>query len=57
MGEKHNKQTIRALWMARADRAKVEYESKWNFSTLYKDYIAKWQNIERKCLKKAEEYK
>ena len=47
----------RALWLARAERAKTEHKSKWNFSTIYKDYIAKWKNVERKCRAKAELYR
>ena len=47
----------RALWLARAERAKTEHLSKIMYSTLYRDFIAKWVNVERKCRAKAEEYK
>ena len=46
----------RALWLARAERAKTEHLSKIMYSTLYRDFIAKWVNVERKCRAKAEEY-
>ena len=52
-----NRRLKRALWLARAERAKTEHLSKIMYSTLYRDFIAKWVNVERKCLKKAEEYK
>lgn len=44
----------RALWLARAERAKTEHLSKIMYSTLYRDFIAKWVNVERKCRAKAE---
>lgn len=57
-----NRRLKRALWLARAERAK-EFRYKIGFAissmnTKY-DYsdADKWQNVERKCLKKAEQYK
>ena len=47
----------RALWIARAERAKTEHLSKIMYSTLFRDFIEKWVNVERKCRAKAEEYK
>ena len=47
----------RALWLARAERAKTEHLSKIMYSTLFRDFIEKWVNVERKCRAKAEEYK
>ena len=47
----------RALWIARAERAKTEHLSKIMYSTLYRDFIAKWVNVERKCRAKAEQYR
>lgn len=47
----------RVLWLARAERAKTEHLSKIMYSTLYRDFIAKWVNVERKCRAKAEEYR
>ena len=52
-----NRRLKRALWIARAERAKTEHLSKIMYSTLYRDFIAKWVNVERKCRAKAEEYK
>lgn len=52
-----NRRLQRALWIARAERAKTEHLSKIMYSTLYRDFIAKWENVERKCRAKAEEYK
>ena len=52
-----NRRLKRALWLARAERAKTEHLSKIMYSTLYRDFIAKWVNVERKCRAKAEEYK
>ena len=51
------KELKRALWLARAEREKTEHLSKIMYSTLYRDFIAKWVNVERKCRTKAEEYK
>ena len=59
----------RALWLARAERAYAE--AKYNHQTArrYEEHkehtiancfdatVHKWQNVGRKCLKKAEEYK
>ena len=52
-----NRRLKRALWLARAERAKTEHLSKIMHSTLFRDFISKWVNVERKCRAKAEEYK
>ena len=52
-----NRRLKRALWIARAERAKTEHLSKIMYSTLFRDFIEKWVNVERKCRAKAEEYK
>ena len=52
-----NSRLKRALWIARAERAKTEHLSKIMYSTLFRDFIEKWVNVERKCRAKAEEYK
>lgn len=52
-----NRRLKRALWIARAERAKTEHLSKIMYSTIFRDFIEKWVNIERKCRAKAEEYK
>ena len=66
-----NRRLRRALWIARAERARTEqcYENysfyihrhqKTMYGGTYRPYIAwleKWNEVERKCLKKAEEYK
>lgn len=52
-----NRKLKRALWIARAERAKTEHLSKIMYSTLFRDFIEKWVNVERKCRAKAEEYK
>lgn len=47
-----NRKLKRALWLARAWRAKERQRMLPNNKEFYS-----WQDIERKCLKKAEEYK
>ena len=62
----------RSLWLARAERAKamkaienldnylsLHKNSKWFgiYATRIDTWFYKWDNVERKCLKKAEEYK
>ena len=42
----------RALWLARAERAKEMCQR-----LLIQGFDPKWENVERKCLKKSEEYK
>lgn len=45
----------RALWLARAERARDKAKMFWN---RWEDVnFRKWQKVKRKCLKKAEEYK
>lgn len=66
------KNTKRALWLARAERAKamkaienldnylsLHKNSKWFgiYATRIDTWFYKWDDVERKCLKKAEEYK
>lgn len=63
------KRLKRALWLARADRAMMTLDYFTLKCRWFKDYmkveppkcdvnmVHKWANIERKCLKKAEEYK
>lgn len=50
------------LWLARAERAKeFRYKIKFAISSMNTKYnysdADKWEEVERKCLKKAEEYK
>lgn len=66
-----NRRLKRALWLARAERARTEqcYENysfyihrhqKTMYGGTYRPYIAwleKWNEVERKCREKAEEYK
>lgn len=55
---KLNRQTLRALWIARSNMAKY-------FSKCWKEFydekakynFKKWQNVERLCRKKADEFK
>lgn len=54
--EMRERRLKRALWLARAERAKTEHLSKIMYSTLFRDFIEKWVNVERKCRAKAEEY-
>ena len=66
------KRLKRALWIARAKTAKamkavdnldnylsLHKNSKWFgiYATRIDTWYYKWDNVERKCLKKAEEYK
>jgi hypothetical protein len=66
------KRLKRELWIARAKRAKamkavvnldnylsLHENSKWFgiYATRIDTWYYKWDNVERKCLKKAEEYK
>lgn len=50
--KKENRRLKRALWLARAERAKEMCQR-----LLIQGFDPKWQNVEHKCLKKAEEYK
>ena len=57
-----NRKLKRALWLARADRAKeFRYKIKFAISSMNTKYnysdAYKWEKVERKCRKKAEEYK
>jgi len=47
-----NRRLKRALWLARAYRAKEMCQR-----LLIQGFDPKWEEVERKCLKKAEEYK
>jgi len=57
-----NRKLKRALWLARAERAKeFRYKIKFAISSMNTKYnysdADKWEKVERKCRKKAEEYK
>lgn len=47
-----NKTAMRALWLTRAERAKEMCQR-----LLIQGFDPKWQEVERKCRAKAEEYK
>lgn len=50
-----NRRLKRALWLSRTEMART---SAWVFWNRNDDYnYNKWKKVERKCLKKAEEYK
>ena len=50
--DKEIRRLQRALWLARAERAKEMCQR-----LLIQGFDPKWENVERKCLKKSEEYK
>lgn len=57
-----NRRLKHTLWLARAERAKeFRYKIKFAISSMNTKYnysdADKWEEVERKCLKKAEEYK
>lgn len=54
---KHNRQTLRALWLARADRAGAEallYAAKYGLGD---DGYIRWRNAEKALIKKADTFK
>ena len=53
-----NRKLKRALWIARAENAKNSAFICWNRTESgWQSKYEKWKKVERKCLKKAEEYK
>lgn len=48
-----NKTAMRALWMARAERAKTEMYAACGTGDIY----LAWEKVKRLCMNKAEEYK
>ena len=59
---KHNRQTLRALWLARAERAKeFKYKIKFAICSMNTKYdysdADKWDKVERLCRAKADTFK
>ena len=49
---KHHRQTLRALWLARANRAKAESQTRVSHYAFYR-----WKDVEQLCRAKADTFK